>query len=273
MVLAFSLVSPPHLGWFSWCRRTHQPPNRVSLCPWAPGTAWDRAEPRSREAQPRVIHSHLPARSTADALLFTEPFSGAPGASVSSGHDLTVREFGPHFGLCPDCVEPAWDSPSPSPSLSPASPRPLALPLSKERHKLSKQKRKTLLRVPSHPGPRWSPLYEGKEARRGLDGTGNPVCSKIQTQLSRPLALGFVGSRTLSLGKQGWPPCLCQTAKQVTLTICGGQWPGGPRGMPPHPALLSLPPHPISAQRAPLKPSSKTTPPTSRPALLHPFPP
>ena len=31
-----------------------------------------------------------------------------------SGHDLTVREFEPHFGLCVDSTEPAWDSFSPS---------------------------------------------------------------------------------------------------------------------------------------------------------------
>ena len=31
-----------------------------------------------------------------------------------SGHDLTVRGFEPHVGLCADSVEPAWDSLSPS---------------------------------------------------------------------------------------------------------------------------------------------------------------
>ena len=35
-----------------------------------------------------------------------------------SGHDLTVREFEPHVGLCADSVEPAWDSVSLSLSLS-----------------------------------------------------------------------------------------------------------------------------------------------------------
>ena len=35
----------------------------------------------------------------------------------SSGHDLTVREFEPHTGLCADNAEPAWDSLS-LPSLS-----------------------------------------------------------------------------------------------------------------------------------------------------------
>ena len=27
-----------------------------------------------------------------------------------SGHDLRVREFKPHVGLCTDSAEPAWDS-------------------------------------------------------------------------------------------------------------------------------------------------------------------
>ena len=35
-----------------------------------------------------------------------------------SGHDLTVRGFEPHIGLCADSVEPAWDSQFPSLSLS-----------------------------------------------------------------------------------------------------------------------------------------------------------
>ena len=40
---------------------------------------------------------------------------GAPGwlsrlsADFGSGHDLTVREFGPHVGLCADSLEPASD--------------------------------------------------------------------------------------------------------------------------------------------------------------------
>ena len=32
----------------------------------------------------------------------------------SSGHDLMVREFEPHIGLCVDGEEPTWDSLSPS---------------------------------------------------------------------------------------------------------------------------------------------------------------
>ena len=44
--------------------------------------------------------------------------------SFSSGHDLTVREFEPHIGLCTDGAEPAWDS--------------LSLPLSRPFHSLSK---------------------------------------------------------------------------------------------------------------------------------------
>ena len=31
-----------------------------------------------------------------------------------SDHDLTVREFEPHGGLCADSWQPAWDSLSPS---------------------------------------------------------------------------------------------------------------------------------------------------------------
>ena len=40
-----------------------------------------------------------------------------------SGHDLTVCEFEPHIGLCPDSVEPAWVSVSP---LSLSLPPPLS---------------------------------------------------------------------------------------------------------------------------------------------------
>ena len=36
----------------------------------------------------------------------------------SSGRHLTVREFEPRLGLCPDSVEPAWDSLSAPPLLS-----------------------------------------------------------------------------------------------------------------------------------------------------------
>ena len=41
-----------------------------------------------------------------------------------SGHDLTVRGFEPHIGLCTDNAEPTWDSlslslcPSPAHALS-----------------------------------------------------------------------------------------------------------------------------------------------------------
>ena len=37
-----------------------------------------------------------------------------PTLDLSSGHDLTVREFEPHVGLCAGGVEPAWDFVSPS---------------------------------------------------------------------------------------------------------------------------------------------------------------
>ena len=46
-----------------------------------------------------------------------------------SGHDLTVRGFEPHIGLCADSAEPAWDFLS----------LPLFLPLP---HALSQKKKK-----------------------------------------------------------------------------------------------------------------------------------
>ena len=42
-----------------------------------------------------------------------------PTLDFGSGHDLMVQEFEPHGGLCPDSVEPAWDSLSPSLSALP----------------------------------------------------------------------------------------------------------------------------------------------------------
>ena len=44
---------------------------------------------------------------------------------LGSGHDLTVREFKPHVGLCADDAEPVWDS------LSLSAPSRLAPRLSK----------------------------------------------------------------------------------------------------------------------------------------------
>ena len=32
-----------------------------------------------------------------------------PTLDFGSGHDLVVREFEPHLGLCADSAEPAWD--------------------------------------------------------------------------------------------------------------------------------------------------------------------
>ena len=52
-----------------------------------------------------------------------------PTLDLSSGHDLTVREFKPHIGLCADGVEPAWDSVSPSLCPSPACAHTHASPL------------------------------------------------------------------------------------------------------------------------------------------------
>ena len=37
-----------------------------------------------------------------------------PTLDFGSGHDLVVRGTEPFIGLCPDGVEPAWDSLSPS---------------------------------------------------------------------------------------------------------------------------------------------------------------
>ena len=42
-----------------------------------------------------------------------------PTVDFGSGHDLTVREFKPHIGLCADRAESAWDSLSPSLSAPP----------------------------------------------------------------------------------------------------------------------------------------------------------
>ena len=50
-----------------------------------------------------------------------------PTPDFGSGHDLTVREFEPHIGLCADSAEPAWDS------LSLPAPILLALTLSQNK--------------------------------------------------------------------------------------------------------------------------------------------
>ena len=44
-----------------------------------------------------------------------------PTLDLSSGHDLTVREFKPHIRLCAESAQPTWDSHSLSLSL-PLSP-------------------------------------------------------------------------------------------------------------------------------------------------------
>ena len=44
-----------------------------------------------------------------------------------SGHDLLVRAFGSHIGLCADSTEPAWDSLSLSLCPSPVRALPLSL--------------------------------------------------------------------------------------------------------------------------------------------------
>ena len=52
-----------------------------------------------------------------------------PTLGFGSGHDLMVRGSEPHFGLCTDSEEPAWDTLSPS--LSAPPPLTLASSLSK----------------------------------------------------------------------------------------------------------------------------------------------
>ena len=72
-----------------------------------------------------------------------------------SGHDLTVREFEPHFRLCADSVEPAWDSRSPSLSAPPM----LVLSLSLKISKLNKNKRKIEMALPTFPLPSCAFVY------------------------------------------------------------------------------------------------------------------
>ena len=60
----------------------------------------------------------------------------------SSGHDLTVREFEPHVGLCVESVEPAWDSFSPPLSAPHSVSVSLSLSLSLSLSKVSKLKKK-----------------------------------------------------------------------------------------------------------------------------------
>ena len=50
---------------------------------------------------------------------------GRPTLDFGLDHDLMVREFEPHIGLCDGSVEPAWDA------LSFLSPLTLSLSLSK----------------------------------------------------------------------------------------------------------------------------------------------
>ena len=52
----------------------------------------------------------------------------------SSVHDLTIREFEPHMGLCADGAEPAWDFSLPL-SLSLPLPSLLSLSLSLSQNK------------------------------------------------------------------------------------------------------------------------------------------
>ena len=79
---------------------------------------------KSRKPQVLQLHDVNPARTTE---LDTEKRvrGGAPGGlsrlsvlalGFRSGHDLEVREFQPHVGLCTDSAEPVWDSLSPSAS-------------------------------------------------------------------------------------------------------------------------------------------------------------
>ena len=67
----------------------------------------------------------------------------------SSGHDLRVREFEPHTGLCADSGEPAWDSLSPPFSVPPL----LTSCLSKQINKLLKKKKKSSFGRKKNPLP------------------------------------------------------------------------------------------------------------------------
>ena len=55
--------------------------------------------------------------------------------SLGSSHDLPVREFEPHVGLCADSMEPAWDSLSPSLGPSATHARSCALFVSQNKRK------------------------------------------------------------------------------------------------------------------------------------------
>ena len=51
----------------------------------------------------RTVRKHLWATRAAQSVK-------RPTLDFDSGHDLMVRGFEPHVGLCTDGVEPAWDS-------------------------------------------------------------------------------------------------------------------------------------------------------------------
>ncbi|XP_053060453.1 mediator of RNA polymerase II transcription subunit 27 isoform X2 [Acinonyx jubatus] len=90
------------------------------------------------------VHEHIQQRlscSSAEAPKYSglknvDPSRGRLGGSVGeasdfgSGHDLAVRGFEPHVGLCADSLAPASDSVSPS--LSAPPPLTLCLPLSQK---------------------------------------------------------------------------------------------------------------------------------------------
>ena len=79
---------------------------------------------------------------------------------LGSGHDLTVREFQPHIGLCADGTEPVWDSVSPSLCPSPACVCSLFLSQNfKKIFKKRKKKQDLLLTMT----PRHSPGVYGRE--------------------------------------------------------------------------------------------------------------
>ena len=89
----------------------------------------------SRTLQPQACIAGTENQSGKQLLRlrgFKKRQAGAPGwlsqLSSGSGHDLTVREFEPHVGLCADSSEPGPASDSVSPSLS--APPPLTLSLS-----------------------------------------------------------------------------------------------------------------------------------------------
>ena len=58
----------------------------------------------------RIIKKIFFKQKTAYEIASGDWSSDVCSSDLSSGHDLTVREFEPRIELCTDGVEPAWDS-------------------------------------------------------------------------------------------------------------------------------------------------------------------